>query len=556
MTTYAADYTDAAEELVQELVRVVKVRRLYGPDHPQRAGIEEAAIERIGALLDAHGTIELKVEESRFLADDRPVYATEAKRESLPWILHREGIRLVAFYQGLTLQELLGFVEDVARVAEGGEDEADDMLVTRLWEQNFYHLRYTFVERVQEEEWAPAFAEEEESLAAGPPIHVDPEEVAAGPETIRRIREDEGALYFLDEEDVATLQAEIEAENKRVLVDDFLTCLRELLVNPVADRVEPILQALDDVQSRLLEDGQYAHVAKLHQLFVPFLESDRPDERALRAFAELRSRALSERTLGTLAARVEAGNLEDRVAASYYRTFAQEDPVALLSRIGDLKRLCQRPAISEALAEIASERLEALRRALTSDDLRAAGAAAFLAGHLGDPRLVDALAHALESDDPAIRREVVLALKQLGGGRALDAVARAVDDPDPAVRLYALRHLVAHRYEPGFPFVAEAVQGEAWRERSPTEQRLLFEAYGALGGQRALEDLSGRVKGGGLFRKPDPEEAACALVGLGAIGSGGARAVVEAALGSKNSLIAQTARQVLDRWSAGAPEPS
>lgn len=553
MTTVSIDdYADAAEELLQELVKVVKVRRLYGPDHPQRAGVEENALDRVGALLDQHGAIEVKVEESRFLVGEEVVFRAESSRESLPFILHKEGIRQVAFYQGLTLPELVGFVENVARVS-GEVDDGDD-LVTRLWEENFYHLRYTFVEQLQDDEWSPPSAEDAgEPLEAGEPIRVDPEDTKAVPEAVRRIREADSALYFLDDDDMAKLQAEIEAEKKRSLIDECLTVLRELLMRPLEGAEETVLGALADMHAQLLLDADYAHVQKLHQLFIPYLDSERATDRGRTAFQAMRAEALSEDSLAHLAARLDAGTVEDRVAAAYYRAFAREDPVALLARIGDLKRLCQRPAISSALSEIARDRHDALREALAGDDPRAASAAAFLAGHVGDPRLVEALGEALEAPDPGLRREAIQALKQVGGGRSLEAVARAVADPDPGVRLYALRHLVAHRYEPAFGSVQALVDGDEWRERPSAEQRLLFEAYGALGGARVLEPLSDRVKSGGLFRKVDPEEAACALVGLGAVGSDEARAVVEKAAEHKHALVARTARQVLDAW-GGEPE--
>ena len=546
MSPLALEYADAAEELVQEIVRVVKVRRLYGSDHPQRAGVEEGAVERIGALLDEHGAIELKVEEGRLLTEGEPVYEAGQSRESLPRILHQEGIRQVAFYQGLTLQELIGFVDNVARVSDREEVDDED-LVTRLWEENFYHLRYTFVEQLQDEEWVPPSAQRPDPGAERGPIQVDPEETAPENEAIRRVREADPSLYFLDDEDIAALHREMEAEKSRSLVDEGLTCLRELLMNPVGDG-EPILDALADMQRRLIHDADYAHVQKLHQLFIPYLESEGVGERGRRTFAEMRSEALSEETLSGLAARIDAGTVEDRIAAAYYRAFAQEDPVALLSRAGDLKRLCQQPAIGSAFREIARDRREAIRAALTGDDSRAAAAAAFLAGHSGDPRLVDALAESLDSASPETRREAIQALKQIGGGRALEAVARGIDDPDPGVRLYALRHLVVHRYQPASSAIARLVEGEEWRERSPTEQRLLFEAYGALGGEAVLDTLAARVKGGGLFRKADPEEAACALVGLGAIGTDPAREIVERAVEEKNPLIARTARQVIEAW--------
>jgi HEAT repeat protein len=549
-TVATGEYAHAAAELVQELVRVIKVRRLYDRDHPQRLEAEENAVERISHLLDAHGTVELKVEEERLLAGDEEVYRRESGGDSLASVLHREGIRQIAFYSGLTLQEFIGFVNNVVHASRPGTEEAEDGLVGRLWEEHFYHLRYTYVESLQDDEWVPPAAvrleeaEEEEEEEAAEPIRLAADDVATA---IARPEMD-NLLYFLDDEDMATLQAELESEKTQTLIHETLTCLRELLMIPVRTNLGPVLKALADMQAGLLEEGSYADVQKLHQLFVPYLEGE-ADEAGHDAFRAMRRGALSEETLGRLLAQLEAGVVDERVAAGYYRAFGHEDPVAVLSRAGDLKRLLQRRVVASAFADLTRERPEALVEALGSPDPRTASAAAFLAGHLADPRLLEGLGGALGARDASVRREAIQALKQFGGGRALEHVQLAVDDPDPGVRLYALRHLVIHRYAPAFPAVAAMIEDERWRERSATEQRLLFEAYGALGGEAAVDPLVQRVRPRTrLFRKPDPEEVACALVGLGATGTARARQVVEDATGSRLPLVARTATQVLETW--------
>lgn len=547
MTVGSAEYAQAGAELVQELVRVIKVRRLYDRDHPQRREAEENAVERIGQLLDAHGAVELRVEEERLLVGDEEVYRREPGGDSLANVLHREGIRQIAFYAGLTLKEFIGFVDHVVHASRPGTEIDEEGLVGRLWEERFYHLRYTFVESLQDEEWVPPAAGrvEEEPEAPTEPIQLAPEDLAGA---IAR-PEMETSLYFLDDEDMAALQTELESEKTRTLVHECLTCLRELLMLPVRNKVEPVLRALADMQEALLEEGGYGDVQKLHQLFAPYLEDGVADDRGREAFRDMRRAALSEVTLGRMLAQLEAGVVDERAAASYYRAFGHEDPVAVLARAGDLKRLLQRRAVAAAFAELARERPEAVVEALGSDDPGTATAAAFLAGHLADPRLLEGLGRAVRARDATVRREAIQALKQFGGGRALEHVRLAADDPDPGVRLYALRHLVAHRYAPAFPTVAAALADDRWRERSGTEQRLLFEAFGALGGEEAVEPLVRRVQPRGkLFRKQDPEEMACALVGLGATGSTRARTVVEEAARSRVPLVARTAAKVLESW--------
>ncbi|MDX1622535.1 MAG: HEAT repeat domain-containing protein [Gemmatimonadota bacterium] len=551
MSPERTDYAESASELVQELVRAFKARRLYDADHPERRDIEERATGRIGSLLDLHGTIELEVEEDALAVDDTVVYRQEG-RESLPRSLHREGVRKVIFYTGLARSELAAFLDHLARSARETEEERDEGLIGRLWQESFTHLRYTFVEDLKDAEWVPPSAERDEHEDKGR-IELDPEDRAAAEDPRGPVSDFDGTLYFLDDEDMASLQAELEAERSRGLLHEGLTCLRELLIHPVRQEPIPLLEALAEMQERLLDEGSWDEIRKLHQLFVPYLESDGCGERGRIAFARMREAALSEPVLGRLADAVESGSVEEQVAAGYYRTFGREDPIRLLALVGDLKKLFQHSAIAGALAELGRERIDELSEALGSDDPRLASAAAWLAGHLGDPRLIDGLARCLDSSDAEVRRDALQALKQFGGGRSLQVVAGTVDDPDPTVRLYALRHLVAHRYAPALPRISEIVESDGWRERPPTEQRLVFEAYGALGGERVVKDLIKRLeRRSGLFRSADPEELACVVVGLGATGTEEAHEAVEEATEHKHALVRRTARQVLGSWDGSA----
>lgn len=550
-------YVAAASETIQELVRIFKVRRLYGEDHPQRVEVEDQAVRRIANLLDLHGTIEFGIEPDRVVVteDDEAklVHRQDPGLESMPHLLHREGIRKVVLYAGLTLQETMAFMDDLVAASRSGDDDLD--LLSRLWGRQFYHLRYFFVERLQDEEWVPPAAEQADAAGEEGEVELAEEDAAAlvDDEARVRISDFDSTLYFLDDEDLAVLQAELEAEKERELVRECLTCLRELLLRPVTDDPGIVLDAIEELHDRLLDDAAYDDVRALHEIFEPYLASGACDAAGRALFAELRGRAIAPETLDQLAAQLESGAVGERGAAAYYRTFGAGDAAALLGGARELKRLCQRPAIAEVFVEMARAEPDALVDALAAHDPAVASAAAYLAGLVTDPRTLDGLGRALTSEDADLRRDAVQALKHFGGGRALELVSDAVDDPDPAVRLYALRHIVLHRYAPALARVAPLVEGEEWRERTPTEQRLLFEAYGALGGETVLDDLSGRLRRRGFLRRTDPEEMACAIVGLGATRSPAAREIVEEACDSRHPLVSRVATQVLDEWAAGRP---
>ncbi|HYO45463.1 MAG TPA: HEAT repeat domain-containing protein [Gemmatimonadota bacterium] len=539
----------AATELVQELVRVFKVRRLYGPGHPQRMEIETVAARRLASLLAEETAVELEIHETSLHAGGEVVYEQSAGPESLANILFREGLRQLVFHDGLTAEELGGFLDEVWLASQQRADEEFD-LVARLWEQRFVHIRYLFVEALSDEDWRPPAEERlSESDLKSLQVHLSEEDLSAldRPPTVLLA---DPTLYFLDDEDMAELQGGLDDEKGRALFVEVLTCVRELLMEPVVDDISPAVEMIEDIHAEYLRDQIYRRVIEIQEIFVPYLESKAATEVAREAFARMKESALSEATLTKLGKRLLAGELDEAEAGRFVRAFGAGRLRALLTGLSEIKRVCQHPALSEAFSELARSDEGALRGSLASDNPQEAVAAAFIVGLTGDSRHLEALGETLSSDDAEVRREALLTLKGFGGGRALEFVSRAVNDGDPSVRLYALRHLVSHRYAPALPRVVERIARQD-AERSLTEQRLLYEAYGALGGEEVVGELVSRFRRRkGLFRKRDPEEAACVLIALGATGSLAARELVEEASADRHPLVARVAGQVLQSWGA------
>jgi hypothetical protein len=541
-----------ATELVQELVRVFKVRRLYGPTHPQRMEVETAAARRLASILAEEGTVELDIHETSLHAGGEVVYEQAAGTESLANILFREGLRQLVFYDGVAAAELGRFLDEVWLASQQRADDDFD-LVARLWEQRFVHIRYLFVEALSDEEWRPPAEERlSESDLQSLQVHLSEEDQSAleRPPTVLLA---DPTLYFLDDEDMAELQGGLEDEKGRALFVEVLTCVRELLMDPIVDDISPAVEMVADIHAEYLRDQIYRRVIEIQEIFEPYLASKAATDTAREAFVRMKEGALDPAILRRLGNRLLAGELDVEEAGRFVRAFGAGRLRAILNGMPDIKRVCQHPALARALMDIAGSDERGLRASLTGADPHEAAAAAFIVGLTGDSRHLDVLGETMSSPDPEVRREALLALKNFGGGRALDFVSRAIDDGDPSVRLYALRHLVSHRYAPALPRVVARI-GREDAERSLTEQRLLYEAYGALGGEDVVADLVARFRRRrGLFRKRDPEEAACVLIALGATGSTDVRDVLEEASRDRHPLVARVASQVLQgRGAVGA----
>ena len=536
-----------ATELVQEIVRVFKVRRLYGPGHPQRLETETVAARRLASLLAEEGAVELEIHETTLQAGGETVYEQAAGPDSLAHILFREGLRQIVFHDGMSAVELGGFLDEVAEASQQKADAEFD-LVARLWEKRFVHIRYAFVEALSDEEWKPPAEERlSESELQSLQVQLSAEDLSAldRPPTVLLA---DPTLYFLDDEDMAELQGGLEDEKGRALFTEVLTCVRELLMDPVVDDVSPAVGMIEEIHAEYLGDQIYRRVVEIHEIFGPYLASAECPSVARKAFGRMHDAVLDETSLARIGRQLLAAEIDEAEAAQFLRTFGAGRLRALLTGMPEIKRVCQLPAIAEMLAEVATADAPGLHAALASDDPSEAGAAAYIVGLTGDGRFLEPLGALLSSPDAEVRREAMLALKSFGGGRALDFVTLAVADSDPSIRLYALRHLVSHRYAPALPRVTKRIEGVDG-ERSLTEQRLLFEAYGALGGDNVVGELVSRYRRRrGLFRKRDPEEAACVLIALAATASPAAREVVEEAAKDRHPLVARVAGQVLQSW--------
>lgn len=542
--TAAGSPAQAVGELFQEIVRAFKVRRLYADGHPQRVATETGATERVAAILEETGVLQLSLEDGEVRWEEEIVHAPGAEG-SFADVLYHEGIRELAFHPGLEAAELARFLDHVAEVAAATVTERD--LLARLWEETLPHIHYGFVERLADQEWEPEVetrADPETGPGAGPVV-LDPEDRAAL--GIPVVVVPDPTAYRLTEDELAGLQAELEAERTRGLLHEALTCIRELLFDPPYPDPTPAVDALAEVQAGLLLEGRLAEVRGLHDVFQPYLESPAAEPAVVEAFERLRAAALDGSALGRLVERLAEGRAEEEELAGYLRLFEPARLPDLLGALPEVKRICQRPAIAEVLVSLAARNPEALGAALAAGDEPVATAAAFLAGAVGDPALATGLAEALSRSEPRVRLEAIQALKQLGE-EAIPMAARAVDDADPGVRVYALRHLIAHRYEPAFPKVAALFDRIDREAVSPAERRLVYEAFGALGGPRAVEDLAGRMGRRGVFRRGDAETAVCAIAGLAATEAPAGREALEEAARDRDDVVRAAARSALASW--------
>jgi hypothetical protein len=553
------------EELVHTLLKALRATQIYLPNNPiyQRAvdGIRSAFVP-VWEVMD---DLTFSITESDFIWDGQSVYHQTSRSESLAWTLYKDGLRLLTFRRGVETDEIIRFLEVVSRVRALTADAEDDLL-TLLWEQDFQLVHYTFSE-VSSDAPPPAVSGPPPTgfVAAGDAGAVVTAEdvrarnhdaVAEDAETPRpagvvRLEDFDPTLYFLDEPEIAYVAREMKKEYDQDLRANVMAFLYDLFEIQTAPEVrDEILTILESFPVYLLAAGDLRAVAQmLRETKVLALRGRALDE-AHRARLERFARELSEPgVVAELLRAIDEATVPPSEAdlTELFRELrgsALEPVMVWLPRASNeaAREMLERVAVQLAEANPAE-----ILRILGSPESDALAAAIALSGRLRLQPSVPGLAQNLGHGDAQIRLGAAQALGAIGSPGSFAALERGLTDADREVRLYAVRVLGGRAHRGALKAVEAVVHAKNAEELDLTERQAFFEAFAVIAGTAALAPLAELVQGGsGLFkRKANGGTRACAIAAIARIKHPDVRGIVEKAAQDKDAVVRNAANRAL-----------
>ena len=536
------------EEMLRLLSRAIRARLLYlenNPTYQKALDLLKGSFASIWAQTDE---LVFGITDTQVTWDGHAV-VTEAEKtaDALPWILYKDGLRELTLARGVESREIVDLVQVIAQVRKGG---SDDDLLTLLWELEFSHVRYRYVD-VSFDTAVPIDPADETRTKL-----VDPAAVREAPAEqllpagVVSMDDFDSTLYFLDENEVQYLQ--------RTIGEHYATDLRQNVVSILLDVFEQqtdpairdeVCQILDGMLVNLLTAGQLRAVAALLReanIAAARARDITPPQREL--LLSLPNRMSEPQAVGQLLQSLdERSDLPPQ--ADLNELFEQLRVSALGTIFGWLGRLGT-PSV-RTLLEAAADRLAAantseLVRLLGSADRDVALEALRRAGSLKTAAAVPALARLLQHTDPAMRLGAVNALGEIGTAGALQNLDRGIDDEDREVRIAAVRALGQRTHRAAVQKIENALAGKRLQEGDLTEKMAFFEAYGALCGEPGVPMLDGLLNRKGLFgKRSDVEVRACAAMALGRIGTDSAVAALRRAASDKDILVRNAVSKAL-----------
>ena len=359
------------EETLRQLDKTLRAYQLYlhnNPTYLKSLELLRAAFVPLWAETDS---LSLQVADTHFIWSGVTVHAQPEKAsDSLPWTMYKDGVREITLTTGFEGEELEAFLEIIPR-ARKAQDHEDDLL-TLLWEREFVHLTYRYVDVSSDPgvpldptgeagRWpvAPGY-EVEDPSAIIEEARQEAEEAAQDDAAKGDQGQQEGAerksnfismddfdstLYFLDGDEVAYLRRETDREYAADLRHTVLNALLDVFeLQPEPAIRQEVAQHLESLALHLLAGRQFANVAYLLREIGVVLERAKelqPDVRA--RLASHPDRLSDPAALSQLiAAMDEAESLPPQEELA--ELFAQLRPIALGTLFAWLGQDAERPA--------------------------------------------------------------------------------------------------------------------------------------------------------------------------------------------------------------------
>jgi hypothetical protein len=538
-------------ELFAAIDKAVRSQRLYQPNNPVYRSFITAAQRAIANLWDDVGSFTVSVEESGFRWYGR-LFAMGEGRETVPFLLYKDGIRFLTFLPGFE-EEFERFL-DVLNRGRALDQMSDDDMVTLLWQQEFTALQYSYVDALAEGLEIPGAVMPvlqgvqltlvQQDAAAGPRRGPSAQLSAEGaaqdrPNGIIQPGDFEETLYFLDDNELATLRAELDLEFQRDLKADVLNALFDRLEDGIDEMRVEVVRALRQLLPVYLGSGDLRSAS-----FILLELSSLDQRKAIEGQARVEVRALfdelSEPAVLTQFIRsLQDGSVapEGDELAVFLRYLGPAAMPVLLEAVehGEQGALQDRLRVAmEGLGRAHRDRLVALMKDSNTLVVRAA---ARLAGQLGITEAARPLAGLLERAELDLRRVAVEALVNIRTPGAMEALQKALIDDDRDVRISAARGFAALRYPPARERLQELLESRTVRDADITEKIAFFEACAAVGGQESVPLFDRILNGRRLLGKETPEMRACAAIALGRVGTPAAREALQRATAETQPII-------------------
>ncbi|MEY4703862.1 MAG: hypothetical protein RL042_45 [Nitrospirota bacterium] len=505
----------SVKRLLILLDKTAKSSRTYGIANPVAQKFFQQLFDELTTHLATYSKLAFLVQRSELYFNGEVVYRSEphSRNESVAFKLYADGIRELAFLDGLLAEDLAFLLDSLWDSLD--PEENDDDIVTRLWSKNLSTITTVTAEEIAkgsnggdifalpaagtmkasesslrdilDREQAKAKNEKERGAESNSPLDEKPAEGGAGPGAGRFQSGHVG--YEVSDEELAELAKEIEAESTRDNTTYLLNMLAAILASEKSPTILTKLVALwGTVLDSLTADGKWISLNSVLRLLrvATEIRPDLGDDHKKQLAAHLDSLDQPERIkmIETYLNTIPNATIEGLPAILLSMTSAAVP--ALCTLLANLETPAHQAIVAEALVTLAKDQPDPVLRGLSDRRPRYVKHLLAILLKWNNPRFADSIEKLTRYPDPQVRKDVVRAIGVLrpnGNGAKLVAL---MNDTEKSVRWAALKLLMTGQYTAPYSSWLPHVSVDAFMDRTLSEKRATFHAMRATSGDEVI----------------------------------------------------------------------
>ena len=579
----------SVKRILTLLDKTAKSSRTYGTANPVAQKFFQQLFEGLTAHLTTYSKLAFLIQRSELYFNGEVVYRSEqeSSNESVAFKLYSDGIRELAFLEGLSAEDLCFLLDSLWDKLDSDED--DDDIVTRLWSKNLSAITIVTAEEIAKSSTsADVFSlptggmmEAPESslrdllnreqariskgtgtgLEAGGSSETGDGGISAGEKAGGGIgrqasRFKSGQVgYEVSDKEFAELAKEIEGESVR----DNTTYILDMLTAILASEKSPaILTKLLDLWGQALDSltaqGKWTVLDSVQGLLQVTAEMrpDLGDDHKKQLASLLDSLGRPERIKMIEAYLNRTPHATTEGLPTVLLSMAPAAVPALCALLANLEAPAHQTIVAEALETLGIDQPDHVLRGLSDRRPRYVKNLLAILLKWNNPRFVDSIEKLVRHPDIQVRKEVMRAIgifRPNGNGAKLITF---LTDTEESVRFAALKLLTTGQYTIPYSAWAPLVSADTFMDRSLSEKRAIFQAMRATSNDEAIPFFESLItEWSWINRKKKDELAALAAEALGKLATPAALAVLT--LGQKKAsaavkqacatALAQTQRQ-------------
>jgi len=544
----------SVKQLLALLDRTAKSSRTYGAANPVAQKFFQQLFEGLTAHLATYSKLAFLVQRSELYFNGEVVYRSEqdSSNESVAFKLYADGIRELAFLEGLAAEDLSFLLDSLWCSLD--PDEEDDDIVTRLWTKNLTTITMVTAEEVanastsggedvdalstarmmetQESSLRNILDLEKAKAKKGEGLGVDGSSPSGDTPNESAGRFQSGHVGFeVTDKELAELAKEIEAERTRdstTYVLDMLTAILASEKSPAA--LTKLLDLWGNVLDSLAAHGKWTVLDSILGLLHVAAEV-RPDlgddhKKQLAALLDNLGRPERMKMIETYLNKTPDATTEG--LAAILLSMASAAVPALCAVLANLEAPAHQAIVAEAIETLAKDQPDHVLRGLSDRRPRYVKDLLAILLKWNNPRFVDSIEKLARYPDVQVRKEVVRAIgifRPNGNGMKLVSF---LNDTEESVRFAALKLLMTGHYTALYSAWSPIVLADTFVDRTLSEKRAVFQAMRATSSDEVIPFFQSLLTDRSWTNRKKKEElAALAAEALGKLATPAALTALE-----------------------------